>query len=849
MSSPPTPNTSLKAAPLRPAPHKHQRHYSFPSIAALNPFRRKASPKVPNSPSPREPYEVAPGIWNTDATAKVFGYLEPNEKKEKSRTKGVDLTTRNIGQIPQRKSVPQSIPRIQGIKNLDETHRNYVELPGQIVDDRLKRSQETGADAWNPVDKRKMRTVSRDDQLVQRGANPRTGLVSPFAVSDSSDDNLSRDYVNSGRKLVEDRSSSKGRSQSGKWKQKGAGWALVESPLLSPIPQSINEPLSRRLSVQQLEDKLLVEMPGVDNPEPQNLTDEQIKKYQEGIGRAYQHGGDTAMIDPSTLPSPRAFTPDGPSTPPNKLQRIRRKMVGSGSNRREGSNEMTVISTQQRASSAPISKGNVNELSRQRTEVSPDAGKGFSSKPPSERSSNFRKDPFLGQRNEPLEGNTGRPSAQTTRERAAQSGSPDESIHRFKTDFVNPQASPNLNQYLPRLNLLHPSHFANLETSSYRRPTQLLPDRLRRRPAAQQNRIIEDACTTTTISTLHKELENRERPGTRRRDESTMVPTMTTMSYLKSEIPKENCPQVGTVKKKPSFVIKHTGDILKSNMTREVNMQLPEPVILQQETAELRHQMLASPKYRPHNTRTPHHHAERGAKFAMTESCHSQALHQDLLKKRSSMTSVTQGTSLIGADIAQGQIPGGLKSGAGITHTSGHLGNSCGVYGCNKCATERRAESNQRTRRRPNASTGIACSPERGAEFVDRSVERLSKDIPAPPGARTQDLSFIGSAAETKHISRILCRGRRYLHEMACHILQTLHPVSPALVALKANDVSTREYLFAAKEVVLAVLYLLLLSILLLALRKMLFLMGMVLFWMWHPVRMMVVIFKWCVLA
>lgn len=835
MSSPPTPTTSLKAAPLRPAPNKHRR-ISLHSIAALNPLRKKASPKASRVSSPSEPYEVAPGIWNTDATAKVFGYLEPAKGKGESRSKGVDWTTRNISQIPERKSIPQNVPRIYDIKNQDQTQWDCVELPSQAANGLLKRSQETETNAWNPVGTRKMRTVSRDDQLVQRGANPRTGLISPFAISDSSDDNLPRDYVNTGRMAVESHSSSKGKKQGEKWRQKGAGWALVESPLLSPIPQSIIEPLSPRLSVQQLEDKLLVEMPGVDNPEPQNLSDEQIKQFQVDIGRAYQHGGGTAMIDPDTLPSPRASTPAGPSTPPNKLHRIRRKMVGSDSKRRTTLDEMT--------SSAPTSKERINEPSGQSIEISPYAGKRFSSKPSLESGNDIGNDTFLGQRNEPiLESSTSGKSTQSTIQRAARSKSPNESIHRFKPDLVSLQACPNLAQHLPCLNLPQPSNFANLETSSYRRRTQLLPERLR--PAARQKRIIEDACTTTIISTLHQNQMNGDKPRTRRQAEGTIVPPMTTLPYLRFEIPKENYLRVGTVKKKPSSVIKHMADTSNSSTTRQNGTQLPGSVLLEQGVAEVRHKVPASLKSYKHHTRTPHHFAELSTKVAMTDRLRSQALHHNLLKKRPSLTSVKQSTSPVIANITRGQISGDPSNGAGITHTSGLLGSSHGIYGCNTCTIEPRA-SNQQSRRRPNASVETAWSPKRGVEFVDRPAGKLRH---MPTGATTPKPSLIGSTAEAKRISAILCCGKGCIHGMTCHILRTLHPHSPALVAMKASEVHTRDYLLAVREVVLAVLYLLILSIILLALRKLLLSISMVLFYVWHPVRMMIAVVKLCILA
>jgi len=89
MSSPPTSTTSTKAATLSQLKRKERRSSSFPTIAALRFFRKKPASEPP---SPREPYEVAPGIWNTDASAKVFGYVnttddEPTTKSRKQSVK------------------------------------------------------------------------------------------------------------------------------------------------------------------------------------------------------------------------------------------------------------------------------------------------------------------------------------------------------------------------------------------------------------------------------------------------------------------------------------------------------------------------------------------------------------------------------------------------------------------------------------------------------------------------------------------------------------------------------------------------------------------------------------------
>lgn len=101
--------------------------------------------------------------------------------------------------------------------------------------------------------------VSSEDRLTERGANPRTGLVSPFVTSES-ELGHDHDYLSMGR-AGRPQPFAKARTRSGKWKQDGLGWSLVESPLLSPIAQSTNAPPTRQVSLKELEDRLLVQMP------------------------------------------------------------------------------------------------------------------------------------------------------------------------------------------------------------------------------------------------------------------------------------------------------------------------------------------------------------------------------------------------------------------------------------------------------------------------------------------------------------------------------------------------------------------------------------------------------------
>ena len=66
-------------------------------------------------------------------------------------------------------------------------------------------------------------TVSEDDQLIARGANPRTGLITPFATSEqgSTDSGYSSDYVGPRPHMAPTK-------DEGSWQKNHGGWVLVK---------------------------------------------------------------------------------------------------------------------------------------------------------------------------------------------------------------------------------------------------------------------------------------------------------------------------------------------------------------------------------------------------------------------------------------------------------------------------------------------------------------------------------------------------------------------------------------------------------------------------------------------
>ena len=100
----------------------------------------------------------------------------------------------------------------------------------------------------SPERKRKqramVRTVSKDDELLFRGANPRTGVISPWATGS----------LESGQDYVDSRPHQGPRQAQGKWQQDKRGWSFVDSSNAgdrpaSPVEMEAAEPKERTQSL------------------------------------------------------------------------------------------------------------------------------------------------------------------------------------------------------------------------------------------------------------------------------------------------------------------------------------------------------------------------------------------------------------------------------------------------------------------------------------------------------------------------------------------------------------------------------------------------------------------------
>ncbi|KAI1961481.1 hypothetical protein LOZ58_003337 [Ophidiomyces ophidiicola] len=146
------------------------------------------------------------------------------------------------------------------------------------------------------------RTVSHEDYLTGRGANPRTGIISPSISSSSntSDDHLShRELINQWNTQM-----------SKKWRLKGDQWISLDKDEKTPLPSpsskksSIHPDLDaeekarsyirrfhqRGVPFSQVEDRFVVHMPSAREPCPPTMTGEQILEFQKAIDKFYKNG-------------------------------------------------------------------------------------------------------------------------------------------------------------------------------------------------------------------------------------------------------------------------------------------------------------------------------------------------------------------------------------------------------------------------------------------------------------------------------------------------------------------------------------------------------------------------------
>lgn len=918
--SPAASSTSRKAATLSHS-RRHQRSSSFPFIKSLNPFKRKPSPPPPcTDEGPAEPYEVAPGIWSTDATAKVFGYLDPPEDNRKKRTKSAGPDKRNRfrhrsdndkarGCSPARRLV-ERYKEAHTDDGLDDfrgrTHRRKVEECDRKRQERRDEAKKEREESERRGRRGRMLTVDQEDELIIRGANPRTGIVTPWEGSQASGEGGS--WLSRGRGDI--LGPGKSRESSGKWTQEEHGWSLIQDAGSSPGQQAGGGKPTHGMSVKDLEDKFVVSMPGVDDPDPPSVTAEQICIYQEGVERAYSKAeGSHGLVDPETLPSPRAETPEGPSTPPSKLQKIRRKEVGSATNERNNSTDTVVVT---REATVPTA---IPSTFRDGTRRTPS----FNVIPPSSTASPALKCPERGHRAlpskqihtqraflGPLPDEEKSPIANVTPSLCLLSTAPKPSpLRQVESDHAEATFAPQqlfrtLSQYLPPLSFLHPSYFANLP-EPYGNPRSRPRESPKKSLDGQYASTITTPIITTPITTpiITTTTEKKQRARVVRQGGTDSVPRANLRAFEVQKKWWEQQQQQQQQQQKKTGVI--MPEIKKSHGAQNMNPSSaaqgaqgveakPPPANQNWEKGE-KYNGWVVPDPSADDPKAPILEENVGGTWKGRKST-STCICMKCRTRRfrgSKPTPTTERTleSQSGNTIAE-QIPKKKdRDGVGCIRTDDRPGDAtvCGGHSGRTSGLRLRAMANERRRRveeleaseEPElevrldgeaivdgdawcAFTGrwrdekgkadVACrydgAEEKGGEGREDGDEQEGEERLGT--TLTKAMADVWNAVcemeKSFHASGTATRVYRRVSAMVQHVLITLKPASPALQMLRRKDARVEDYLRAVRDLVLAGVYLLVLLNMLMTVGKAVRLSMKVLLCAWWPVKVALVMVR-----
>ncbi|KAL1969900.1 hypothetical protein VTN77DRAFT_7409 [Rasamsonia byssochlamydoides] len=218
----------------------------------------------------------------------------------KTAKKAHERDLRELRQRLERKIAAAAAQAMNGRHEFGEGERRRKWLLGTATPQEKLGNQET-----------RLFTVNSDDKITMRGANPRTGVISPSNRTESSQEDIVPH-----------------RTYRQKWKMQDDQWVSVD---VSPTPSAQMPPnmsmegqgshrskdTSSPMPVPGVlpddwEDKFVVHMPSAKEPNPPTMTPEQIQEYQEIIGRASLERGKKQETGSGL--NQRAVTPEDAST-------------------------------------------------------------------------------------------------------------------------------------------------------------------------------------------------------------------------------------------------------------------------------------------------------------------------------------------------------------------------------------------------------------------------------------------------------------------------------------------------------------------------------------------------------
>ena len=308
---------------------KAKRRFHLHSSSFTNAFRRKpvAEPCLESAPRMTAP----PVGLHTERRARASGSLHPRLRELKKPTE-LDHSRHSRTPSPVKK-LREAYKEVHADDGTDDFRQRHHRRRREAYDQERQARRDAARDEREESARRGRRgrnmTPSRDDTLLGRGANPRTGLISPYVLSNQSS-------ADSG--YMSDHLQAPPLKKSTRWRTNENGWSLMESQT-----PSLERPL-------EPDEAFLIEIPITEKPHTQSMTLEQIKRYQDHLRKAGTNQED--FVDPFIAQTPRVPTPPGLSSPPpGYLPKITRKAVGSGHPRRSSSSDTVIINEPTRAPS------------------------------------------------------------------------------------------------------------------------------------------------------------------------------------------------------------------------------------------------------------------------------------------------------------------------------------------------------------------------------------------------------------------------------------------------------------------------------------------------------------------
>lgn len=830
-----------------PNNHMYREHpetnFSFCS-ASLDLFRKKIPPRPPPL---TKPYEVFPGIWSTDATAKVFGYLDSN-KPPLSKSTDESLVQRqksdrqtNLQSPALAKKLLERYREVHADDGTDDcserTHRQHVEAwdrQRQEKRDEAKRERET---SQRSAMRARMRTVSRDDELVQRGANPRTGVVSPESVTDKS-----RESVGDGQTVVRHRKAPGRRKREGssKWTQNDLGWSLIESPSFEPSAEVLRKEPGRAVLADKVKDQFVVVMPGVDNPAPAEMTPTQIQQYQERFRDRFTSG----RTDPAEV-GLRQWMPEGSS---NKVQNIPRKEVGSKCAQRNGSTDTVIIQDQTQASSLSTPRKD-NMRDRQVRIVTPLSSPTSNSRQCSVFDRNDRGfDPGSDPEKLPSQITNHIKPLGCSKMHHGIDLLPEAKAPNIPTPRIPPSSTslPPM-KYLPRLDFLQPSPISCL-TTSYRRPKELQPALLRAVKPVEYTSSEHDT-SPNVLSGRGLRIEER---------------TQVKLQNCVAAIPRASFPNSGQERRRENPV---------HGTQPAITGILPATPKASKTALKLQNQRIHKIRIVPDarvvvvgdGTRTVE--KDQVAERKAEERSEAASCSCTKCDRSPSPTAIGLLTSRKGPSPGSAYTaPNPLQNKAGRVPANEDVEKASGGISGAKMKSTTGAQT-QSTNMSPHQnSNGPPRLDITGSEwFIGHKANGVHGDRHDEQNKQSriqglvQEASTLGiimglwrliTLMEQNFYDSIRMRSiQRRLMDMIHHVLLTLHTSSPALEVLRTPNAKMEEYLAALKDVIWAIFYLLVLLNIVMVVRKVLKLAAIAINLIWLPLKLVLLVARWLLLG